>query len=154
MLSKFQEELTTLINRHSVENGSETPDFILAVYLSACLAAFEAATVRREVWYGRAPKEINLSDQPAQPGRWGPAMMRDERIAREVLATIKENAERFDLDPAFCDYDAMRQEDRATLLAAVRVGLVFLEAAGFSAGSLAEAARRVMAQCHDGSGQG
>lgn len=56
-------------------------------------------------------------------------MMRDERIAREVLATIKENAAHLEIDPALCDYDAMQPQQRATLLAAVRVGLVFIGAA-------------------------
>lgn len=40
------------INRCSAENGSNTPDFILAEYLTNCLAAFDAATARREKWYG------------------------------------------------------------------------------------------------------
>ena len=51
----FEKELEALINRHSVENGSNTPDFILAGYMGACLDAFNAATVERERWYGRDP---------------------------------------------------------------------------------------------------
>jgi hypothetical protein len=49
----FRKELETLINRHSLENGSNTPDFILANYLVACLKAFDATLVEREKWYGR-----------------------------------------------------------------------------------------------------
>ena len=49
----FQKDLETLINRHSMENGSDTPDFILAEYLCDCLASFEVASCRRERWYGR-----------------------------------------------------------------------------------------------------
>jgi hypothetical protein len=49
----FRPALESLINRHSQENGSNTPDFILATYLTACLDAFDAAVVRREQWYGR-----------------------------------------------------------------------------------------------------
>ena len=37
----------------SAENASDTPDFILAKYLMACLAAFDTATNSREEWYGR-----------------------------------------------------------------------------------------------------
>jgi hypothetical protein len=51
---KFQRELTALINRHSIENGSNTPDFILAAYMRRCLEAFEAAVRARDVWYGVA----------------------------------------------------------------------------------------------------
>lgn len=43
------------INIHSAESGSDTPDFILAQYLTDCLEAFDRATVARERWYGRAP---------------------------------------------------------------------------------------------------
>lgn len=48
----FREELTSLINQHSLENGSNTPDFILSTYLADCLAAYDKATRRRSKWYG------------------------------------------------------------------------------------------------------
>ena len=48
----FQKELQDLINRYSLETGSNTPDFILAAYMGACLAAFNAATADRDRWYG------------------------------------------------------------------------------------------------------
>lgn len=44
-------ELEAVLNRHSVENESNTPDFILADYLRACLSAFAVATNERERWY-------------------------------------------------------------------------------------------------------
>lgn len=47
------DDLAALLNEHSRENASDTPDFILAGYLVNCLAAFEAATRHRELWYGR-----------------------------------------------------------------------------------------------------
>lgn len=49
----FRNEFTALLNRHSKENESNTPDFILAEYLTACLAAFDMAVNRREMWYDR-----------------------------------------------------------------------------------------------------
>lgn len=49
---KLRAEIATAINRCSAENGSNTPDFILAEYLTNCLAAFDAAIARREKWYG------------------------------------------------------------------------------------------------------
>ena len=51
---EFERELCGLINRHSRENGSNTPDFILASYLMQCLGAFEQASNERERWYGYA----------------------------------------------------------------------------------------------------
>ena len=50
----FRDELTQLINRHSKENKSATPDFILAQYLENCLRAFGEAVGRRAAWYGGA----------------------------------------------------------------------------------------------------
>jgi hypothetical protein len=50
--AEFKRELESLINRYSIENGSNTPDFLLAEYLMACLAAFEATSLAREKWHG------------------------------------------------------------------------------------------------------
>jgi hypothetical protein len=50
---EFAKELESLINRHSQENDSDTPDFILAGYLRDCLSAWNEATKARERWYGR-----------------------------------------------------------------------------------------------------
>jgi len=46
-MSKFREDLEVLINQNSKENGSDTPDFILADYLADCLDAFNKAVTRR-----------------------------------------------------------------------------------------------------------
>lgn len=47
VLTYFERELRFLINRFSMENQSNTPDFILAEYLSGCLNAFNYAVQRR-----------------------------------------------------------------------------------------------------------
>lgn len=47
----FEEELKALINRYSKENESNTPDFILAQYLSDCLKAYEKVIKKRNEWY-------------------------------------------------------------------------------------------------------
>lgn len=54
--SDFFIELGELINKHSMESASDTPDFILAQYLSSCLLAWNQATMQRETWYGRKTK--------------------------------------------------------------------------------------------------
>ena len=51
--SSFVEGLTSLINLHSMERDSDTPDFILARYIWMCLVAFDFAVNEREEWYGR-----------------------------------------------------------------------------------------------------
>lgn len=52
-MADFKKELEELLNRHSMENGCETPDHILATYLYGCLQAFNDAVNSRENWYGR-----------------------------------------------------------------------------------------------------
>lgn len=53
MNDKLRQELTSLLNRYSVENLSDTPDFILAVFMLNCLAAFNEAQRGRQKWYGQ-----------------------------------------------------------------------------------------------------
>ena len=59
---QFRKELAALINRYSAENGSNTPDFLLAEYLTDCLDSFDRVVTAREKWYGRAP--IPICPQP------------------------------------------------------------------------------------------
>lgn len=47
----FEKELCSLINKLSMENGSDTPDFMLAGYLTSCLIAFDMNVKRRTAWY-------------------------------------------------------------------------------------------------------
>lgn len=48
----FVKELEELINRHSMESESNTPDFILASFLKNCLVAFNDSVKQRDSWYG------------------------------------------------------------------------------------------------------
>jgi transcriptional regulator with XRE-family HTH domain len=58
-MKTFRESLQQLINFHSLENGSNTPDGILAGYLHRCLLNFDETLQQREAWYGRAMTIIN-----------------------------------------------------------------------------------------------
>ena len=51
----FENEICDVINRSNQESLSNTPDFILAAYLTECLNAFDIATRRRTKWYGGKP---------------------------------------------------------------------------------------------------
>jgi hypothetical protein len=55
----LRQELAAVLNRHSVENASGTPDFVLAGYLLDCLAAWDTAVGRRDKWYG-----VDMSGDP------------------------------------------------------------------------------------------
>ncbi len=53
MPSTFEQELAALINKHSIENFSNTPDYVLASYLNNCLKTFGEAMIYRDHWYGK-----------------------------------------------------------------------------------------------------
>jgi surfactin synthase thioesterase subunit len=56
----LHEDIRATLNLHGRENESNTPDFILAGYLMACLMAYETATQSRDAWYGMAPEPGSL----------------------------------------------------------------------------------------------
>ncbi len=58
-MNEFKKELEILINKHSLENDSNTPDFILANYMAMCLDAYNITLQSREQWYGREIEKIN-----------------------------------------------------------------------------------------------
>lgn len=62
-MGDFRKDLEHLINSHSKENGSNTPDFILAGYLCECLAAFDRAVSRRTAW-GAVPDPVQPPKAP------------------------------------------------------------------------------------------
>jgi hypothetical protein len=50
--AQLTDDISAAINRNSAENGSDTPDYILAEYLVACLEALEKTIKLRGKWYG------------------------------------------------------------------------------------------------------
>jgi hypothetical protein len=87
MMSKRNElvrSFASAVNRHSLENDSNTPDFILAEFLIGCLHVFGTATRAREDWYGHhhapgqdaAPPSAAASAEPdpepnvSMPNTW------------------------------------------------------------------------------------
>ncbi|MDR7487186.1 MAG: hypothetical protein QN187_17910 [Armatimonadota bacterium] len=50
--STFRRRLAGVLNEFSAENGSNTPDHVLASYLLDCLDAFDRACHARAAWYG------------------------------------------------------------------------------------------------------
>lgn len=74
----FSQELKQLINKYSMENGSDTPDWILANYIKRCLDAYELTIDERETWYGRkcgngvtitGDIEVDESIEPQHPDK-------------------------------------------------------------------------------------
>lgn len=60
-MEKFRKELQDLINKNSLENGSDTPDFVLAEYLTDCLKTFDKTTrARKKFWRDDHEKEKSV----------------------------------------------------------------------------------------------
>ena len=47
----FRTDLEALINKHNMESGSNTPDFILTDYIIDCLYSYDRAVTRRTKWF-------------------------------------------------------------------------------------------------------
>lgn len=62
-MTEFQKELTALINKYSLENGSDTPDYILAGFLIGCLRAFDGAVISRRVW---TDAKLTITSEPIE----------------------------------------------------------------------------------------
>lgn len=45
-----------ILNKHNLEAGSNTPDYIPANYLIACLKIFDEAVNTRTSWYSKEPE--------------------------------------------------------------------------------------------------
>lgn len=55
----FREDIERVINCHSRENKSDTPDYVLSQYLCDCLAAYDRAVLARAA--SRNAKALALS---------------------------------------------------------------------------------------------
>lgn len=94
----FRSELQKLINRFSMEGGSNTPDFILADYLVGCLEAFDRGVRRRLDWQQPAPvseaeitvdeatKILGLTPEPADITA---STVRGHILIRTALSQLK-----------------------------------------------------------------
>jgi hypothetical protein len=51
----LKDELSNLLNKHSRENMSDTPDFLLAEFMMDCLTSYEAVVRKRDAWFGFSP---------------------------------------------------------------------------------------------------
>ena len=64
--NEFQKRLEGLINEMSMENFSNTPDFILAEYLVECLKSYTHAHYRCNDWHSYDPEETCESPEPTK----------------------------------------------------------------------------------------
>lgn len=68
VLEQIKREVAQALNRASRENVSNTPDFILACFMVACLDAFEQATNDRGQWFAPAKAAESEDAHHQKPG--------------------------------------------------------------------------------------
>lgn len=101
----FEQELEHLINKHCMENGSDTPDFILAQFLSGVLHVWNAAVMRREDWYTDA-ETLDVEEQAVQD-----ALNAGAGLPPPVLPDLP--YERGQIDALHAEVEQARKEFRA-----------------------------------------
>jgi hypothetical protein len=87
----LRRELTDALN--GAEDGSNTPDFVLAEFLSGCLAAFDRATVAREDWYGHRhePGQDDSRPLPAGP----PTRLTLGEVDQDLVAILRAAGDKY-----------------------------------------------------------
>jgi len=122
MTSEFEKDLTHVLNKHSIENGSNTPDFILAEALVRVLTALDGLVRAREKWYGRNA-DGGSGPVPVDPSNLlNDAMSEGLRMARKIVnGGLLEN-------PIFEAADRKRftiTEDGEYVLGVLKVGAIW-----------------------------
>lgn len=68
---EFRNELAALLNKHSLENVPNTPDYILADFLITCLDALDGAVNTRNIWHSakdtRESEQLEQEQKPDDP---------------------------------------------------------------------------------------
>lgn len=77
----FQQDLAGVINRHSMENGSNTPDFMLSNMLMDTLQVWNKHLSNREAWYGRP--------RPGETGSFGRSELDEFEEMKTTLERVK-----------------------------------------------------------------
>jgi len=97
----FRTELSELINKHSLESGSHTPDFILSDFLVDVLMCFDRAVIRRNSWHDLPAKLCVLQRERDQ---WR------ECATKLAIGIAVEDDEQ--IDAAIAEFDRMREEGK------------------------------------------
>lgn len=81
---EFYKDLAIILNKHSRENVSNTPDNVLANFIVASLAAFDGATNHRADWFATKRKEnFGNSEVKVSSGE-------SEKATKESCETVSE----------------------------------------------------------------
>lgn len=81
----FEKELSQLINKHSIENKSDTPDFMIAKYLVGCLKAFSNIVMKRDKFYNGQIEEVIQEMGPEEPVPYQYAKINDSEVIYNAI---------------------------------------------------------------------
>lgn len=87
-MTGLESDIRDALNRHSGENVSNTPDWILAQYLLSCLAAWNVAINQREVWFGRDPKRNGITTEKSK-AILGPSVFNGAALSKSLKVEEK-----------------------------------------------------------------
>jgi len=93
-IDTFRKDLTSLLNSISIENLSDTPDFILAHFLTDCLEAFNSAINKRDAW-NREDKQPAPKSPAPEPPKTVPMNERLAEIALNAWAESNGSADTY-----------------------------------------------------------
>lgn len=95
----FEKDLQSVINCHSKENGSNTPDYILADYLAGALRAFDQAVSRRRIHHLNSPVTIEDIKQALARGYCHPKTQHLELDSEVIEAMSAEIGKLLGMEP-------------------------------------------------------
>jgi hypothetical protein len=88
--STFKDDLRDLINKHSLEGASGTPDFVLADYLVGCLRVYNYASQACDHFYRNEAKPGDFRDQAGIAADGGEVQLRaSSRMSLDDAACLK-----------------------------------------------------------------
>ena len=119
----FQKELEYLINKYSIENGGNTPDFILAKYLHQCLTTFSQRVPENTHVYDSVARTVpTVCFQCGQDAFFAPIILVDGQLRRIHLGLCnaklhlahRELAKQSDLSIEFLN-DYIAKHDKSSI---------------------------------------
>lgn len=106
MKMSFEAELRRLINSHSMENDSDSPDYVLASFMANCLDAFNWAVRARDEYHGFEPFKHEKVSYPINTDEYRWRSADTEKPSAGLIVEVElENAE---IKKAKYDHDVNR----------------------------------------------
>lgn len=107
----FEEKLEDLVNEFSMENGSNTPDYILAQFLAGCLDLFNGTTKARDMWRLVRDCDMCKGERSSEVDSLNEVFLPDDEWKQDLSGFLRGEA-----------FDAVCRSVENRILKAVRTG--------------------------------